>query len=178
MSTYLTTDVPFRTQQFVILAAQAGNFHKAARILHVDPSVIIRSIDRLERDLGAKIFERGSNHFSVTEAGRLFVREIQQAATHVERACDLIRYHAQIERGPFRLGYSAYIQSRLIPVLERLKLPSKTSSEKRFETNEESDPPSPNVESRISLQSGTTVQLIDRVQRGELHAAFGVQPLS
>jgi len=177
MSTYLKTDVPFRTQQFVILAAQAGNFHKAARILHVDPSVIIRSIDRLERDLGAKIFERGSNHFSVTEAGRLFVREIQHAVTHVERACDLIRYHAQIERGPFRLGYSAYIQSRLIPVLERLKLPSKTSSEDRIETNEESDPPSLNVESRISLQSGTTVQLIDRVQRGELHAAFGVQPL-
>jgi DNA-binding transcriptional LysR family regulator len=154
MSTYLTTDVPFRTQQFVILAAQAGNFHKAARILHVDPSVIIRSIDRLERDLGAKIFDRGNNHFSITEAGGLFVREIHQAVTHVERACDLIRYHAQIERGPFRLGYSAYIQSRLIPVLEKLKLPSKTSSENRIETNEESDPPSLNVESRISFRVG------------------------
>lgn len=113
-------DVPFRTQQFILLAAQSGSFHKAARSLGVDPAVVVRSINRLEHDLGTKIFERSRNRFAVTEAGDYFIREIQQAAAHTERACDLARYHAQIEHGPFRLGYSAYIHSRLIPVLETL----------------------------------------------------------
>jgi DNA-binding transcriptional LysR family regulator len=177
MSTYLKTDVPFRTQQFVILAAQAGNFHRAARTFGVHPSVVIRSIDRLEMDLGAKIFERTRSHFTVTEAGRLFVREIRNAVTHVERAYDLLRYHSQLKRGPFRLGYSAYIQSRLIPVLERLELSPKTSSENHVEVKTAASSAFLSEGSRILLQSGTTVELIDRVQRGELHAAFGIQPL-
>jgi DNA-binding transcriptional LysR family regulator len=178
MSTYLKIDVPFRTQQFVILAAQEGNFHRAARTLGFHPLVIFRSIDRLENDLGAKIFERTRTHFSVTEAGRHFVREMQDAVAHVERACDLIRYHAQIERGPFRVGYSAYIHSRLIPILERLELPSPISSEKRFDVRLETGSLVSHIESRIVLHTGTTSQLIDRVQRGELHAAFGVKPSS
>ncbi len=177
MRTNWKIDVPFRTQQFVILAAQAGNFHKAARTLGVDPSVIVRSVDRLENDLGTKIFERSRNRFMVTEPGRFFVREIQEAVAHVERACDLTRYRAQIEQGPFRLGYSAYIHSRLIPILERLELSLKATSEEHFTAKKETKPLPLNIDSRVLLQSGTTRQLIDRVQRGELHAAFGVQPL-
>jgi LysR family transcriptional regulator, benzoate and cis,cis-muconate-responsive activator of ben and cat genes len=177
MSTYLKVDVPFRTQQFVILAAQTGNFHRAARTFGVHPSVVVRSIDRLETDLGAKIFERTRSHFTVTEAGKLFVNEIRDAINHVERAHDLLRYHSQIKLGPIRLGYSGYIQSRLIPVLERLELSPLTSSETTTTVATGINLSSATVGSRVLLQSGTTAQLIDRVQRGELHAAFGVQPL-
>jgi hypothetical protein len=52
MRTNWKIEVPFRTQQFVILAGQAGNFHRPARTLGVDPSVIVRSVDRLDNDLG------------------------------------------------------------------------------------------------------------------------------
>ena len=176
MSTDRKIDVPFRTQQFVILAVQAGNFHKAARALGVDPSVIIRSVDRLERDLGAKIFARSRNHFTVTHAGEFFVREIQDAVAHVERACDLTRYYAQIHQGPLQLGYSAYTHSRLIPILERLNLPSAPEPKGIFGFARKPAPP-PNPEARILLQSGTTLHLVDSVLRGRLHAAFGVQPM-
>jgi len=175
MSSDLKIDVPFRTQQFVILAAQAGNFHKAARTLGVDPSVIIRSVDRLESYLETKIFERSRSRFTVTEAGRLFIREIQEAVAHVERACDLTRYHAQIERGPFRVGYSSYIHTRLISILEQLELAG--PSEPHAKEIRKTKPLPLNIKSRVLLQSGTTIQLIDRVQRGELHAIFGVQPV-
>jgi DNA-binding transcriptional LysR family regulator len=175
MRTDLKMNVPFRTQQFVVLAAQAGNFHKAARMLGVDPSVIIRSIDRLESDLGTRIFARNRSHFVVTEAGRFFVREIQQAITHVERAYDLARYHSTIEEGPFRLGYAAYIHTRLIPILERLDLSAATPATEGLMAMGDARPQA--LDSRVVLQSGVTMQLIDKVQRGELHAAFGVQPL-
>ena len=46
--------------------------------------------------------------------------------THAARAWDLTRYQARIEQGPFRLGYSAYIHTKLVPMLERLDFQDST----------------------------------------------------
>lgn len=170
-------NVPFKTQQFVIPTAQAGNFHRAARLLGVDPSVVVRSVERLETGLGTRLFVRSRSHFTVTEAGKLFVREIQNAISHVERAWDLARYQSRIELGPFRIGYSAYVHSRLIPILQSLNLPAPESSVGRPAASTQLEAAPPGFEMDVVLQSGTTIQLIDRVQRGELHAGLGVQPL-
>jgi LysR family transcriptional regulator, benzoate and cis,cis-muconate-responsive activator of ben and cat genes len=177
MRTGQQIDVPFRTQQFVILAAQAGSFHKAARTLGVDPSVIIRSIDRLESDLGTKIFARTRSLFTVTEPGRLFVTEIQEAVAHVQRGWDLARYRSQIERGPLRFGYSACVPSRLIPILERLETTLSSTSRGGLEMMSEIRPTFAKQEERVVFQSGTTAQVIGGVMSGELHAGFGVQPM-
>lgn len=163
MRTEMTIDVPFRTQQFVLLAAQTGSFHKAARILAIDHTVIIRSVDRLEKNLGVQIFHRSRNGFTVTDAGTYFLREIQSATHHVERACDLARYRDRIQQGPLRIGYSGYVHSRLIPILERMKMDPDNASSLPTETT-------------IEFRSGTTPQLVDAVLKGELHAVFGVQP--
>jgi DNA-binding transcriptional LysR family regulator len=168
MRTERKLDVPFRTQQFILLAAQAGSFHKAARAFGVDPAVVIRSINKLEDDLGVKIFDRSRNRFIVTDAGEFFVREIQEAVAHVERACDLIRYRARVAQGPLRLGFSAYIDSRLVSYLQNLQSnPGITAIDTAL----------PNHEFGVQLESDATIQLVDRVLRGELHVAFGVQPV-
>lgn len=164
-------DVPFRTQQFVALAVQTGSFHKAARTLGIHAAVISRSVHRLETELGFKLFDRSRNHFSVTPAGERFVGEIIEAVAHVERACDLGRYTAQIEHGPLRIGYSAYIHSRLVPLLEELTLESSTT------WSESGENPGIDVASRPELECGTTLQLVERVERGSLHAALGVVPV-
>ncbi|MGC2164302.1 MAG: LysR family transcriptional regulator [Silvibacterium sp.] len=177
MRTDRKVDVPFRTQQFVILAAQAGSFHKAARALGVDPSSIVRSINRLERDLGVKIFERTRQRFTVTNAGASFVREIIEAVAHVERACDLSRYRAQIDQGPLRIGYSTYAHSRLIPILETLEVGSERLSPGSNSAGWAAAPGASVADSKLALESGTTVELAERVQRGSLHASFGVTPI-
>ena len=176
MPSPLQFDVPFRTQQFIVLAAQVGNFRKAAKCLGIDSSLVARSIDQLERNLGARIFDRDRHLFAVTPGGRSFIREIQEAILHVERACDLLRYQAQIERGPFRLGYSAYVHSRLIPVLETLNLPA--GLVQKLPPEKAAHPLMPTIESGIVLESGSTLQLVESVLRGRLHAAFGVLPIN
>lgn len=178
MRTDRKVDVPLRTQQFVILAAQAGSFHKAARFLGVDPSVVVRSINRLERELGVKLFDRTRQRFSVTPAGAPFVREIIEAVAHVERACDLSRCLAQIDQGALRIGYSAYANSRLIPILEKLEIGPEASQHSGTHTALGPALDNSFSASRLLLESGTTIQLIDRVQRGDLHAAFGVSPIT
>lgn len=162
MRTNIVIDVPFRTQQFVILAAQTGSFHKVARLLGVDHTVVLRSIARLEKDLGLQIFSRNHTGFTITDAGIVFLKELQSAVEHVERACDLARHRERITQGPLRIGYSMYIHSRLIPILERMRFGA--------------IPGLSHQEQGVELRTGTTPQLVDAVLRGELHIAFGVQP--
>jgi DNA-binding transcriptional LysR family regulator len=165
-------NIPFRTQQFIVVAARMGSFHKAAASLGVDHSLVVRSIDRLERDLGVKIFDRDRSHFAVTHAGSFFIREIMEAVDRVDRACDLARYRSQIDHGPLRLGYSAYIHSQLIPILERWQPSSIPAGISRSTSIE-----SISAEWRLQLSSGATRQLIDWVSRGKLQAGFGIQPV-
>lgn len=160
-------DVPFRTQQFVLLAAKTGSFRKAAKSLGVDPAVVIRSIDKLERDLGAKIFDRDRNRFVVTKPGGYFIREIQDAVVHIKRARDLARYHAQLEIGPLRIGYSPLIHPSLIAAIERMKQPNRV-------VGQSSDNAIDKIENGISVECDTTVRLIDRLQSGQLQIALGV----
>ena len=159
--------IPFRTQQFLLLAVQTGSFHKAAKASGVHPSALARHIDRLETDLGVKLLDRSRNTFSVTEPGRLFLREIHESMSHAVRAWDIARYQAHIEQGPFRLGYSGYVNSRLLPVLERLAPPVSQVAQDHSLTGE----------FRIVLEAGMTIQLVEDVLRGRLHASFGVQPI-
>lgn len=179
MQTDWSINIPFRTQQFLLLAAQTGSFHKAAKTFGVHPSVLARHIDRLESDLGVKLFDRDRNTFSITEPGRIFVREIQEAMTHAARAWDLTRYQARIEQGPFRLGYSAYVHSRLIPVLERLHFPESIAQSDETTEKRSVDTRSylQNHELRVVLETGSTIALIDHVLCGRLHASFGIQPI-
>lgn len=167
-------DISFRTQQFVLVAARMGSFHRAAKLLRVDHSVIVRTINRLERDLGIKLFDRNRSRFVVTSAGVIFVKQITEAVEYVERACNLARYHAQVERGALRIGYSSYVHSRLVPILERWSLSTSQAGiggqmgEGYSETT---------ATSRLELTSGPTGQLIEFVSQGRLHAGFGIQPI-
>jgi LysR family transcriptional regulator, benzoate and cis,cis-muconate-responsive activator of ben and cat genes len=167
-------DISLKTQKFITTAALMGSFHRAAKSLGVDHSVIVRNINQLERDLGVRIFDRNRSHFAVTSAGRVFIREIMQAIERAERACDLARYHAQIERGPLRIGYSAYIHSRLVPILERWW---SSASNVELKKQMPDDPLRALTESRTELCSASTRQVVDLVSRGALHAGFGIQPI-
>ncbi len=64
-----------------------------------------------------------------------------------------------MEQGPVRVGYSPYVHSAFSSQLQQLTVPG-------------SDPPG------IVLETASTPRLIERVLRGELHAALGVQPIA
>lgn len=56
--------------QFCLAIAREGTMAAAARRLGVDHATIVRRLDRLERDLGTKVFTRRRNGCEITEAGR------------------------------------------------------------------------------------------------------------
>ena len=145
-------------QVFVVVIVQEGSFVRAAEKLGVPLSSLSRRVTLFEKELGVQLFDRSSRKIELTKAGRLFVPEANASLTHAECAWELARHQALLEHGPFRLGYSAYVHSALLPVLLRLRL-------QEMET------------SAMVLESVSTTGMVQRVLRGELHAGIGVLPV-
>lgn len=153
---------PLELNLLVVVISQEGGFVRAAKKLGIAQPSLSRKVSLLERTVGAKLFERTPHGVELTKAGKLFVSEAAISLNHAERAWDLARYQAQIENGPFRIGYSPYIHSAFLPLLSELKPFS----------------PLPNDEpSGITLETASTGDLVERVLRGKLHAALGVRPI-
>ena len=110
-----------------------------------------------------KLFDRSTRSVELTAAGRLFVQESSLSLSHAERAWDLARFQGQIDSGPYRVGYSPYTHSAFLPLLNGL-----------------SPAPHPpgDEPSGIVLETANTLELMERVLRGRLHAALGVGPIA
>jgi DNA-binding transcriptional LysR family regulator len=146
----------------IVVIAQEGNFIRASKKLGIAPSSLTRRVASLERSIGVKLFERSTRSVTLTEAGRLFVQESSLSLSHAERAWDLARFQAQIESGPYRFGYSPYTHSAFLPLLNAL--------------SPALHPPG-NEPSGIVLETANTLEMVERVLRGRLHAALGVGPI-
>lgn len=142
----------------IVTIAEEGSFIRASKKLGIAQPSLTRRVAELERSLGAKLFSRTSRKVELTKAGRLFVLESTISLEHAERAWNLARYQAQLESGPFRIGYSPYIHSAFLTPLHRLN----TSSD---------------VSSAVVLESASTREMVGRVLRGQLHVALGIRPI-
>ena len=56
--------------RFVLAIVRGGSVSAAAKQLGVDHATVIRHVDRLERDLAAKLFDRRKTGYLLTEAGQ------------------------------------------------------------------------------------------------------------
>jgi DNA-binding transcriptional LysR family regulator len=146
----------------IVVIAQEGNFARASTKLGITPPSLTRRVSSLEKSIGVKLFDRSTRRVELTTAGRLFVQESTLSLSHAERAWDLARLQAQIESEPYRLGYSPYTHSAFLFILNRL---SPVSHRPSGELSE------------VVLESANTLELVERVLRGRLHAALGVGPI-
>jgi DNA-binding transcriptional LysR family regulator len=159
---FMQNKYPLEINILVVVIAQEGNFIRASRKLGVTPPSLTRKVLTLEKSIGVKLFDRSTREVQLTTAGRLFVQESSIAILHAERAWDLAQFQARIELGPYRIGYSPYTHSAFLPLLNGLK-PSHASTEEQ---------------PAIVLETANTLELVERVLRGKLHAALGVGPIS
>jgi DNA-binding transcriptional LysR family regulator len=153
---------PLEINILIVVIAQEGSFIRASRKLGVAPPSLTRRVAWLEKNIGVKLFDRSTRNVELTAAGRLFVHESSLSLSHAERAWDLARLQAQIESGPYRLGYSPYTHNAFLPLLNGL--------------SPVSHPPS-DEPSDILLETTNRLELTERVLRGRLHAALGVGPI-
>jgi DNA-binding transcriptional LysR family regulator len=98
--------------------AEEGSFTRAAKRLRLAQQAVSRQIADLERELGVKLFERGSRGAVLTPAGRAFVDGARGALGETVRAVQ--RARAQSPSSLLRLAYSYLTPSHFALVGEAL----------------------------------------------------------
>lgn len=64
--------------------ADAGSFSKAAEIMYISPSAIMKQINIMERDLGFLLFDRTHRGLQLTEAGESFYKDAKYILQYLD----------------------------------------------------------------------------------------------
>jgi LysR family transcriptional regulator, hydrogen peroxide-inducible genes activator len=110
--------------RYIVAVAQERNFRRAAEKSFISQPALSLAIQKLEEELGLKIFERGKNNISVTPVGREIVGQAQRTLEEVEHIREIARQGKDQLAGILRLGiiYSVgpYLLPDLVPRLKKI----------------------------------------------------------
>jgi DNA-binding transcriptional LysR family regulator len=105
---------------FVTLAEELHFGHAAARE-HIVQSALSQQIQRLEREVGTRLFERDTHHVQLTPAGSAFLVDARQILAHADRAARAARRAASptptLRVGVVDAGYDS--MPRIIRAVQR-----------------------------------------------------------
>ncbi len=139
--------------RYVVAVAETGGFTRAAERCHVVQSALSHQIARLEKELGARLFDRTSRSVRLTAAGAAFVPVARQALEAADRARAEVDAVTGEVRG--RLAIGAISTVAAVDLAHELGL-----FRGRY----------PKV--RISLRMDMSEALIEGVRQGTLDVAF------
>jgi DNA-binding transcriptional LysR family regulator len=139
--------------RYVIAVAETNSFTRAAERCLVVQSALSHQIARLERELGAKLFERTSRRVRLTPAGAAFLPSARQCLDAAERAAAEVAAAVGEVRGRLAVG--------LIPTVAAVDIPGAL---REFRQQY------PHV--RISLRVGASDDLVEQVVQGAIDVAF------
>jgi DNA-binding transcriptional LysR family regulator len=88
-------DFDLRLVRYFTVVAEHGNFGRAAAALHLAQPSLSRQIQRLEGQLGARLFDRTPHGSYLTEAGRVFLPRAQALLSSAHQAATWTRAAAQ-----------------------------------------------------------------------------------
>ncbi|MDB5897201.1 MAG: LysR family transcriptional regulator [Ramlibacter sp.] len=93
-----------RIRHFVVLA-ETLNFRRAAERLHMAQPPLTVSIQKLEAELGTKLFERGSTGVSLTSTGRTVLVEARKLLFHGSQLGAIARSTLEGTGGTLHVGF-------------------------------------------------------------------------
>ncbi|MGC0312203.1 LysR family transcriptional regulator [Kitasatospora acidiphila] len=139
--------------RYVIAVAETNSFTRAAERCLVVQSALSHQIARLERELGARLFERTSRRVRLTPAGAAFLPAARQCLDAAERAAAEVAAAVGEVRGRLAVG--------LIPTVAAVDIPGALRDFRRRY---------PQV--RVGLRVGASDDLVEQVKEGALDVAF------
>ena len=110
--------------RYIVAVAQELNFRRAAEKSFVSQPALSLAIQKLEDELGVRIFERGKNEVTVTTVGSQIVEQAHRALEEVEGIREIARQDKDQLASTLRLGiiYSVcpYLLPDLVPALKKI----------------------------------------------------------
>jgi len=110
--------------RYIVAVAQERNFRRAAEKSFISQPALSLAIQKLEDELGIKIFERGKSEVSVTPVGSEIIEQAQRALEEIGQIREIARQGKDQLASTLRLGiiYSVgpYLLPELVPALKKL----------------------------------------------------------
>lgn len=111
-------DILLGSIELFCLAAETGGFTSAALAAGVTPAAVSRSISRLEKRLGLRLFVRTTRSVRLTDAGRTYFAQCQQALAQLADAEREVMGQQAQPSGMLRISVpTTYGHHRILPLL-------------------------------------------------------------
>jgi DNA-binding transcriptional LysR family regulator len=145
-----------------VAVAEEGSFTRASDRLHVVQSAVSAGVRKLERELGATLFDRSTHRVRLTDAGRALLPEARATLAAATAARDAVEAVRGGVRGTVLLGTMQAQGMRAIDVPGLLA---------RFRREH------PGVEVHIRHAAGGSSEMAEQVREGRLDLAFVALPV-
>lgn len=111
-------DILLGSIELFCLAAESGGFTSAALAAGVTPAAVSRSISRLEKRLGLRLFVRTTRSVRLTDAGRVYFAQCRQALAQLAEAEREVMGQQALPSGTLRISVpTTYGHHRILPLL-------------------------------------------------------------
>jgi len=108
--------------RFIVAVAQERNFRRAAEKSFISQPALSLAIQKLEKELGLKIFERGKGEITMTVVGNDIIEQAQRVLEEAERIREIAKQGSNQLATPLRIGIihcvAPYLLPDLIPALK------------------------------------------------------------
>jgi DNA-binding transcriptional LysR family regulator len=142
-----------------VAIAETRTFTAGAKLVHVTQAAISMQIRQLEVEISVPLFTRTPRRVILTEAGEILLNRARTILREHDAALAQITELAGAERGRLRVGSASatFATGNLPAILQDLK--------KKF------------PQAEITVLSGTSEQLIEKIQHGDMDIAFVSLPV-
>ena len=148
-----------RVLRYFIEIAREGNMSRAAETLHVSQPTLSKQMKELEKELGKKLFKRGSTTLTLTDEGMLLRKRAEDILEMVDKTTDEFKALDNIMGGDVQIGCAeSYLIKYLARAIGQLK----------------ADYPL----LRYHLSSGNTEQVTEKLDKGLRDFAVIAEPPS
>jgi DNA-binding transcriptional LysR family regulator len=97
-------DMELRHLEHFVAVAEEGSFTRASARLHLVQSAVSVSVRSLERELGARLFDRTTHRVELTDSGRALLVEARRTLAAAQAARDAVASTGAGIRGTVRIG--------------------------------------------------------------------------
>ena len=106
--------IELRTMRYIVAVGVELHFTRAAERVHVAQPSLSKQIRNVEEELGVELFKRTTRkQVEVTEPGRVFIENAQQALLYADRAASMARAASAGQLGKLLLGVSPLVDLQL-----------------------------------------------------------------
>ena len=108
-----------RHLRYFVTLAEELHFGRAAQRLHIAQPPLSQQIRQLENELGFELFYRTKRQVQLTEAGEVFLHEVQHIFHQLEQAIQTGRQTSRGEKGKLVVGFVSSAAYNILPDILR-----------------------------------------------------------